>query len=123
MDYIIPAFTMLTLDSVYLSSIGGFLFKPMINNIQKKDLKLNIYGAIACYILLILVLYKFIIIDRKSPNDAFILGFCVYGIFDSTNYALFNNYKMFPALIDTIWGGCLFYIVTLITYKILRIKY
>ena len=123
MDYIIPAFTMLTLDSIYLSSIGGFLFKPMINNIQKENLKLNIYGAIACYILLILVLYKFIIIDRKSPNDAFILGFCVYGIFDSTNYALFNNYKIFPAVIDSLWGGCLFYIVTLITYKILRIKY
>ena len=123
MDYIIPAFTMLTLDSIYLSAIGGFLFKPMINNIQKEKLKLNIYGAIACYILLILVLYKFIIIDRKSPNDAFILGFCVYGIFDSTNYALFNNYKIFPAVIDSLWGGCLFYIVTLITYKILRIKY
>ena len=123
MDYIIPAFTMLTLDSIYLSSIGGFLFKPMINNIQKENLKLNIYGAIACYILLILVLYKFIIIDRKSPNDAFILGFCVYGIFDSTNYALFNNYKIFPAVIDSLWGGCLFYIVTLITYKILGIKY
>ena len=123
MDYIIPAFTMLTLDSVYLSSIGGFLFKPMIQKIQKESFKLNIYGAIACYILLILVLYKFIIMEKKTPNDAFILGFCIYGIFDSTNYALFNNYKLLPAIIDSLWGGCLFYIVTIITYKILGIKY
>jgi len=123
MDYLIPAFSMLALDSVYLSHIGGPLFKPMINNIQKEKFQLNVYGAIACYILLILVLYKFIIKDRKSPNDAFILGFCIYGIFDSTNYALFNKYKLFPAIIDSLWGGCLFYIATLITYKIVGIKH
>ena len=123
MDYIIPAFTMLTLDSIYLSSIGGPLFRPMIKKIQKEELKLNIYGAIACYILLILVLYKFIIKERNTPNNAFLLGFCIYGIFDTTNYALFNNYKIIPAIIDSLWGGCLFYIVTIITYKILGIKY
>ena len=114
---------MLTLDSIYLSSIGGPLFRPMIKKIQKEELKLNIYGAIACYILLILVLYKFIIKERNTPNNAFLLGFCIYGIFDTTNYALFNNYKIIPAIIDSLWGGCLFYIVTIITYKILGIKY
>jgi len=123
MDYIIPAFTMLTLDSIYLSSIGGPLFRPMIQKIQKEEFKLNIYGAIACYILLILVLYKFIIKERNTPNNAFLLGFCIYGIFDSTNYALFNKYKLIPAIIDSFWGGCLFYIVTIITYKTLGIKY
>ncbi len=123
MDYIIPAFTMITLDSIYLSSIGGPIFRPMIKKIQKEELKLNIQGAIACYILLMVVLYKYIIQERNTPNNAFILGFCIYGIFDSTNYALFSNYKLLPSIIDTVWGGCLFYIVTLITYKILGIKY
>tara|TARA_B100001059_G_C17828065_1_gene582771 strand:- start:1190 stop:1561 length:372 start_codon:yes stop_codon:yes gene_type:complete len=123
MDYIIPAFTMLTLDSIYLSSIGGPLFRSMVKKIQKEDFKINIYGAIASYILLLLVLYKFIIKERNTPNRAFLLGFCIYGIFDSTNYALFNKYKLIPAIIDSLWGGCLFYIVTIITYKILGIKY
>ena len=116
MDYIIPAFSMLALDSIYLSNIGGPLFAKMVNGIQKEDMKLNIFGAIGSYLLLILVLYKFIIVERKSPSDAFLLGFCIYGVFDFTNIAIFKNYSLLPALLDTLWGGVLFYIVTKITY-------
>ena len=123
MDYIIPAFSMLALDSIYLSNIGGPLFAKMVNGIQKEDMKLNIFGAIGSYILLILVLYKFIIIERKPLSDAFLLGFCIYGIFDLTNIAIFKNYQIIPAILDTVWGGVLFYTVTWITYKLLRIKY
>ena len=116
MDYIVPAFTMLTLDSLYLSNIGGPLFAKMVKGIQKDEMKINMFGAIGSYLLLILVLYKFIIVERKSPSDAFLLGFCIYGIFDLTNIAIFKNYKLLPALLDTIWGGILFYIVTKFTY-------
>ena len=38
MDYIIPAFTMLALDSVYLSNIGGPMFDKMVKKIQKDDM-------------------------------------------------------------------------------------
>jgi uncharacterized membrane protein len=123
MDYIIPAFSMLFLDSLYLSNIGGPMFNNMVKKIQKDDMKLNIYGAIGAYILMILALYKFIIVDRKSPNDAFILGICIYGVFDFTNYAIFKNYSMLIGLLDMLWGGILYYIVTMFTYKLLRIKY
>jgi uncharacterized membrane protein len=116
MDYIVPAFTMLALDSVYLSNIGGPLFAKMVKGIQKDEMKINIFGAIGSYLLLILVLYKFIIVERKSPSDAFLLGFCIYGVFDFTNIAIFKNYSLLPALLDTMWGGVLFYIVTKITY-------
>jgi uncharacterized membrane protein len=116
MDYIVPAFTMLALDSVYLSNIGGPLFAKMVKGIQKDEMKINIFGAIGSYLLLILVLYKFIIVERKSPSDAFLLGFCIYGVFDFTNIAIFKNYSLLPALLDTLWGGVLFYIVTKITY-------
>ncbi len=116
MDYIVPAFTMLALDSVYLSNIGGPLFAKMVKGIQKDEMKINMFGAIGSYLLLILVLYKFIIVERKSSSDAFLLGFCIYGIFDLTNIAIFKNYKLLPALLDTIWGGILFYIVTKFTY-------
>ena len=116
MDYIVPAFTMLTLDSMYLSNIGGPLFAKMVKGIQKEEMKINMFGAIGSYLLIILVLYKFIIVERKSPNDAFLLGFCIYGIFDLTNIAIFKNYRLLPALLDTLWGGVLFYLVTKFTY-------
>ena len=123
MDYIIPAFTMLTLDAVYFSNIGGPLFNPMIKNIQGEKMSLNQYGAIVVYVLMIFVLYKFIIMERRNPRDAFLLGFCIYGVFDFTNIAIFNKYKYFPAVVDMIWGGILFYITTWVTYKLLKIKY
>jgi uncharacterized membrane protein len=123
MDYIVSAFSMLALDGIYLSSIGGTLFGKMVKNIQKEEMTINLYGAIGCYILLVLVLYKFIIMERKHPRDAFILGLCVYGVFDFTNIAIFKNYKWFPAIVDTLWGGILFYLVTFITYKIMSIRY
>jgi len=123
MDYIIAAFSILALDSVYLSTIGGPLFTTMVRNIQKEDMKIDIYGVLGSYILIILVLYKFIIMDRRSPNDAFILGLCVYGIYEFTNIAIFKNYKWIAVIVDTLWGGILFYTATYITYKILSIKY
>jgi uncharacterized membrane protein len=122
MDYIIPAFSMLAIDSLYLRYIGGPIFQNTIKNIQGEKLKLNNIGAIGSYILLILVLYKFIIMEKKPLSDAFILGICVYGIFDFTNLAIFKNYDYFAAITDTIWGGILFYTVTYITYKLLNIK-
>lgn len=114
---------MLLLDSIYLSNIGGPMFKGMIKKIQKEDMGLNVYGAIGAYILMILAIYKFIIMERKSPSDAFILGICIYGIFDFTNYAIFKNYNMFIGALDMLWGGILYYVVTWFTYKILGIKY
>ena len=123
MDYIIPAFSMLALDGLYLSNIGGPLFAKMVKGIQKEEMTLNIYGVVGSYILLVLVLYKFIVLERKSPTDAFILGLCVYGVFDFTNIAIFKNYKWMTGMLDTLWGGILFYLVTFITYKIMSIKY
>lgn len=123
MDYIVPAFIMLFMDSVYLSNIGGPMFGKMVKNIQKDDMQLNVYGAIGAYILMILAVYKFIIMERKPPSDAFILGLCIYGVFDFTNYAIFKKYNMFIGLLDMLWGGILYYVVTWITYKVLRIKY
>ena len=122
MDYVVPAFSMLALDSVYLSNIGGPLFAKMVKGIQKEDMKVNVVGAIGSYIFLILVLYKFIVLERKSPTDAFLLGLYIYGVFDFTNIAIFKNYKLLPALSDTIWGGVLFYAVTWFTYKVLGLK-
>jgi len=123
MDYIIPAFSILFIDSVYLINIGGPMFDKMVKQIQNDDMKLNIYGAIGAYALMILAIYKFIIMERKPPIDAFILGICIYGVFDFTNYAIFNKYNITIGLLDMLWGGMLYYIVTLITYKLLGIKY
>ena len=121
MDYIVPSFAMLGLDSIYLSTVGKLIYSRVVKNIQGEELKVNMYGAIITYVLLLFVLYKFIISKRESLQNAFILGVCIYGVFDFTNYAIFEKYSLTAALVDTLWGGVLFYLTTLVTYKILSL--
>jgi uncharacterized membrane protein len=121
MKILIISLLIILIDSIYLSLFGGYLFKNMIKNIQKEEFNINVYAVSFTYILLVYVLYKFIITQNKNPFEAFILGFCIYGIFDFTNLSIFNKYQLIPALIDMIWGGTLFYLVTFITYKLSNI--
>jgi uncharacterized membrane protein len=60
------------------------------------------------------MLYYFIIKENKSVLDAFILGFCTYGIYETTNLSLLNKWDYNIALIDTIWGGILYALTTYI---------
>jgi len=121
LEYVIPAVIMLFLDVLYLTNIGGRMFGNMVKNIQGHEIKLNIYGAIGAYTLMLVALYKFILVDRKSPTDAFILGLCIYGVFDFTNYTIFKKYDMFVGGLDILWGGVLYYVVTWLTYKTYKI--
>ena len=102
----------LLLDSIFLFCIKN-LFSKQIKSIQNSELRVNFIGAIICYFLIILSLYWFIIKEGKSIKDAFILGICIYGVYEYTNYSLFKNWNITTTIIDTLWGGILF---TLSTY-------
>lgn len=115
---LIIAFLMLSIDGIYLTFIGKPFFQKLVQNVQHSSLKVNLSAALFTYFLLILALYYFIISQNKTPFDAFILGFCIYGVFDFTNIAIFKNYDFKTGMIDTLWGGILFYIITFLFQKI-----
>ena len=115
---IISSILLVLIDSVYLSMIGKPLFEKTVAAIQGSKLVVNMPPAIFTYILMAIILNYFIISANKPAFDAFILGFCAYGIFDFTNLAIFKNYTLKTAIMDTLWGAILFYVTTLITYKI-----
>jgi uncharacterized membrane protein len=98
--------------------IGKPLFEKTVAAIQGSKLVVNMPPAIFTYILMAIILNYFIISANKPAFDAFILGFCAYGIFDFTNLAIFKNYTLKTAIMDTLWGAILFYVTTLITYKV-----
>ena len=85
-------------------------------------MSVNMLAAAIVYILIGIQWYVFIYKKISKTNmlemvtKAFILGFTTYGIFDFTNLALFKDYTLKTALIDTIWGGILYKLVTLIQY-------
>ena len=67
-----------------------------------------------CYIFLIIGINYFIIKPRKSVTDAFLLGIVIYGVYETTNYALFKKWSLLTVFMDTLWGGVLFAATTYI---------
>ena len=104
---LLSAIIMISLDFVYLSVMKSY-FMNQVKNVQGSALKLNYFGAAICYVFLVAGLNYFIIKPRKSISDAFLLGLVIYGVYETTNYALFSNWSIVSVIIDTLWGGLLF---------------
>ena len=114
---ITSAFVLFLIDFIYLNIIKNF-FTNQIKLIQGITPTINIWAAILCYILLVLGLNYFILNKNKSIFDAFILGIVIYGVYETTNYALFKKWQLITVIIDTLWGGILFALTTFVMKKI-----
>jgi uncharacterized membrane protein len=115
-NILISGTVMLILDFIYLTLFSGF-FNKLVTSIQGSKIKLNLVGAILCYILLISGLNYFIIDKKKSIRDAFILGIIIYGVYETTNLAILDKWSMEAVALDTLWGGILLATTTYITYR------
>ncbi len=114
---LISAIIFISIDFFYLNVMKSY-FNNQIQSIQGSQLKMNYLGAAFCYIFLIVGINYFIIKPHKSPSEAFLLGIIIYGVYETTNYALLKNWSILTVIIDTLWGGLLFasttYIVDLL---------
>jgi uncharacterized membrane protein len=110
---LVSAITMVVIDSAYLSLMKGY-FSNQVKNVQGTPLKMNLLAAIICYIFLILGLNYFIIKPRRSVQDAFLLGLVIYGVYETTNWALFSKWSPLTVIMDTLWGAILFALTTFI---------
>ena len=114
---LVSAIVMVTIDYVYLYLFKGY-FSNQVKNVQGSPLNMNYLAAAICYIFLILGLNYFIIKPRRSVQDAFLLGLVIYGVYETTNWALFKNWSVFTVILDTLWGGTLFAATTYVTTRI-----
>ena len=117
---LITAIVFLLVDFVYLNFLGGY-FKNQIQKVQGTPLKVNYLGMALCYIFLIIGLYYFIIKPHRSVQDAFLFGLVIYGVYETTSYALLSKWSIFTVFIDTLWGGILFALTTFIINKLKKI--
>lgn len=118
---IISGVILFLIDMVYISSVSK-KYGIMIQNIQGTKMKTKMIPAGISYLFLILGVYYFIIRQNKKPLDAFYLGVVVYGVYNATAYALIDNWDKKIAVVDTIWGGLLFFLTTLIFQKIIKLN-
>ena len=114
---LISAIVFISIDFIYLNLLHGY-FNKQIKLVQGSEIKMNFLGVGLCYIFLIAGINYFIIKPHKSVSEAFLLGIIIYGVYETTNYALFKNWSILTVIIDTLWGGLLFasttYIVNLL---------
>jgi len=114
---IITAIIMLLLDAIYLTTFSNF-FNDVVTKVQGSKIQFRLIGAILCYICLIFGLNYFIISQKKSLLDAFILGIVIYGVYETTSYTLLKDWSPIAVAMDTLWGGILFTLTTYFTYTL-----
>lgn len=110
---LVSAIVLVVIDSIYLNLISNY-FSNQVKNVQGIPIKLNFLATLLCYIFLIFGINYFIIKPNRSIQDAFLLGLVIYGVFETTNMALFSKWSWLTVIIDTLWGGILFALTTYI---------
>ncbi len=108
---LLSAIILITIDFMYLQSIKSY-FQKQVQSVQGSAMQINYLGAAICYLFLIVGINYFIIKPNRSVKDAFLLGLVIYGVYETTNYALFKNWSIITVIIDTLWGGILFALTT-----------
>ena len=117
---------LMTLDCVWIA-LNQKNYNGLVKLVQGSDLKLNLNGAVAAYLVMGFALYLIVFknIERdKNTKDVVVLalkhgaalGFVIYGVYNATNLAIFRNYQASSMyLIDTLWGTFAFFFATWVT--------
>jgi uncharacterized membrane protein len=122
--------TLLIIDFVYIGVVSVF-YKRSIRGIQGgEDMSISIIPAVVCYVIMTIGLV-FIVLTQLSRYGSLrslslqnkfkyalrfggLLGFVIYGVFNTTNLAIFKRYSVPLAIIDIIWGTVLYTLATFI---------
>jgi uncharacterized membrane protein len=112
---LVSAIVFIAVDSIWLNLMNKY-FSKQIQSVQGSPIKVNLLGAALCYIFLIVGINYFIIKPNRSVSDAFLLGLVIYGVYETTTYALLKNWSILTVIMDTLWGGILFAVTTYIIY-------
>lgn len=120
-QFITVLLMLVILDIIWLTIISRGMYQETIKNIQKNKLNIKILPAIFTYPLIAFGICKFVL-SNDTSNEKGILGlmfgFVIYGIYNGTNYAIFDNWSLETSIKDTLWGTTLFGIVSWVGSKL-----
>ena len=106
-----PYITLLALDIVWITMVIKPLFARQIKLVQGSPMRVNYVGAVLSYAFLMIAYYTFIHNNKNaSALKAFMLGLCLYGVYEATTIALLRKWEWRTVLVDTLWGGVLFWL-------------
>ena len=108
--YIVASVALILLDGLFLWFQRSTFTKQL--QLIQGETKLKPFGVVLCYACLLFALNYFILFHNKSILDAFLLGACIYGVYEGTTYAILNKWSLSIVMMDTLWGGILFAMAT-----------
>tara|TARA_B100001741_G_C16265739_1_gene465277 strand:+ start:34 stop:396 length:363 start_codon:yes stop_codon:yes gene_type:complete len=115
-DFLISGLILFIIDIIWIKLFMGGHFQKLVKNIQGETMTVKNVPAFFAYLFLVIAFYYFIILQKKSYLDAFILGIVIYGVYEGTNFAIFKKWNWTTFFLDTLWGGILF-VLTLAVYN------
>ena len=121
--YLLTIIYILFIEFIWLYLINQKTYSDLTKSIQKTEMKINYLYTIIAYIVILSSIFILSIpfIKSKFNNNVTIknkllkaliygsiVGFYIYGIYNLTSIAIYTNYKLKIALIDTLWGMILY---------------
>ena len=99
-NYILFSLIFLATDFIYLRSVSNY-FNMQVKAIQGDKIQLKMFSTILCYLFLT-------ILKNISIKECALLGLFVYGVYETTNHAIFKKWYYKTLVMDTLWGAVLF---------------
>ena len=120
-EVLIPGTIIIILDLLFFWFRGSAI-SEQIESVQGLKFNIKPIGALLFYPLLLYVLHRYVLKEKKDVldacQDAVLLGILLFGAIEFNNYALLTEWKLETVMIDTLWGGILLGVTTLLTYQI-----
>lgn len=123
---LIALLTFIVMDAIYLSLLSG-KYMSMLRKIQNgKKPFVNWSFALMSYIVLSVVLlfvafpYAANLYAENNSiwysafKSGLLIGFGIYGVYNTTVLSVFKDYSLLLACIDTVWGSIGFFVATFI---------
>ena len=108
-QFFIVLLAILVMDAIWLGVIAKKGYQETIMNVQGSKLKMRIWPLIFLYPLMAWCINTFVLKnDSVKKEDKWkygaLLGLLIYGVYNGTNHAIFNDWNLETSIKDTLWG-------------------
>jgi uncharacterized membrane protein len=117
---LVVAVAMLLMDAVWLTFQYNYN-ATIIKNVQKSVMKMRYVPAALVYLIMPIAVTYLAIVPSKTIQESVqkgaLVGLAMYGVYDLTNLATFDNWTTRMAMQDIAWGTFLCSVTSGIGYK------
>jgi len=118
---LVVAVAMLLMDAIWLTFQYNYN-ATIIKNVQKSVMKMRYVPAALVYLIMPIAVTYLAIVPSKTIQESVqkgaLVGLAMYGVYDLTNLATFDNWTTRMALQDMAWGTFLCSVTAGIGYKL-----